>query len=139
MQELAKRAVTIKLPCGTAVKCPVFAIAFCLDGIAQAKFANRKQHNGHCSCGYCYHPNDRVLDPSTLKPTRKFVAVEYACRTHNDSVVDMHTADLLNKQGLLKRTNVGKDDETWDDIRGIKGITPCIELPGFDAVFFICH
>ncbi|KAK8771075.1 hypothetical protein V5799_025682 [Amblyomma americanum] len=94
----------------------VFCICCCADAPARAAMQEMIQFNGYFGCSWCYHPGTNV--EGTVKYC---LGNPYPDRTDDEAVADMEAACLSSTI-----------------VRGLKGPSPLINLPGFSAVWAWC-
>lgn len=91
----------------------VFCICCCADSPAKASMQHMMQYNGYFGCSWCYHPGKNV--DGTVKYS---LGTPYADRTDEEVVDDMTAACREGR-----------------NVRGVKGASPLINLPGFSPAW----
>ncbi|XP_064468545.1 uncharacterized protein LOC135379694 [Ornithodoros turicata] len=101
---------------GNRITSRVHALCVVVDSPARAALLNMKQLNGFHGCPWCYHPGVHTKG-SMRYPYREHVQQ----RTHKEIARDMKKAT-----------------RTGQVVNGIKGLSPLINLQGFDFAWSVC-
>ncbi|XP_075534634.1 uncharacterized protein LOC142568670 [Dermacentor variabilis] len=115
LQKLNRSGITWTFN-GTQICSKVFCICCCADSPARAAMQHMMQFNGYFGCSWCYHPGNNI------DGTVKYCLSEpHPDRTDEELVADMAAAC-----------------HTGSTVKGVKGPSPLINLPGFSPVWSWC-
>lgn len=118
VQEMIPLSITpIKWSSGNAEhNSRLFSICACVDSPARALIMNTTQFNGRYGCSWCLHPGITMEGTSQLR---------YTVLEHN---VENRTAAGLEN-------DMREAFQQHQIVRGVKGPSPLVNLPGFDVVW----
>ncbi|XP_077547661.1 uncharacterized protein LOC144159876 [Haemaphysalis longicornis] len=117
LEVLNERGITWESADGT-VHSKVFCVCCCADAPAKAAMQQMMQYNGYYGCSWCYHPGTKVDGV-----VKYCVSTPFADRTDEEAISDMRSLC---------------QDDSLASVRGVKAVSPFINLPGFSAIWAWC-